>query len=116
LNAAISVTNVSPSFAIDGERRRDIMRIGRLALCAAIVGAGTLVSIADDIRTAPAAHAACYGSVSTMKGKNNTCSSARHWNAIKNSASKYGAWVEKGKWSEQKYCWANVVSVGMTAK
>jgi hypothetical protein len=83
-----------------------------------VVVLGTVVAggVAVDTVTAPETKAACYGSVSLMKGKNNSCSSARHWNAIKNAPSKYGAWVGKGKWSQQKLCWANVVSYGMTAR
>ena len=91
--------------------------ITKLVLGAAVVG--TLVSgtVALDAATAPRAEAAaCYGSVSLLKGKNNTCSSARHWNAIRNSSSKYGAWVGRSGWSYQSLCWANVVSYGMTAR
>jgi hypothetical protein len=91
--------------------------ITRLVLGAAVVG--TLISgtLALDVATAPGAEAAaCYGSVSIWKGKNNTCSSARHWDAIKNAKSKYGAWAGRGRYSAQNACWANVVSYGMTAR
>ena len=91
--------------------------ITKLILGAAVVG--TLVSgtVALDAATAPRAEAAaCYGSVSIWKGKNNTCSSARHWDAIRNSNPRYGAWVGRGKYSTQNVCRANVVSYGMTAK
>lgn len=91
--------------------------ITKFVLGAAIIGTVVSGGIALDIAKAPEAKAAaCYGSVSIWKGKNNTCSSARHWDAIKNSNAKYGAWVGKGKWSQQNACWANVVSYGMTAR
>ena len=57
-----------------------------------------------------------YGSVSMWQGKNNSCSSARHWDAIKNSNAKYAGWAARGSWSRQGTCWANVVSYGMTAR
>jgi hypothetical protein len=91
--------------------------ITKFVLGAAIIGTVVSGGIALDVARAPEAKAAaCYGSVSIWKGKNNTCSSARHWDAIKNSNAKYGAWVGKGKWSRQNACWANVVSYGMTAR
>jgi hypothetical protein len=91
--------------------------ITKFVLGAAIIGTVVSGGIALDVARAPEAKAAaCYGSVSMWKGKNNTCSSARHWDAIKNSNAKYGAWVGKGKWSQQNACWANVVSYGMTAR
>ncbi|MBF4589332.1 hypothetical protein [Curtobacterium sp. VKM Ac-1395] len=91
--------------------------ITKFVLGAAIIGTVVSGGIALDVVRAPEAKAAaCYGSVSIWKGKNNTCSSARHWDAIKNSNAKYGAWVGKGKWSQQNACWANVVSYGMTAR
>ncbi|MCY1694167.1 hypothetical protein [Curtobacterium sp. SL109] len=91
--------------------------ITKFVLGAAIIGTVISGGIALDVARAPEAKAAaCYGSVSIWKGKNNTCSSARHWDAIKNSNAKYGAWVGKGKWSQQNACWANVVSYGMTAR
>ena len=80
---------------------------------AAVVTGGGMVA---DIAAAPEAHAACYGSVSMWKGKNNSCSTARHWDSIKNAPSRYGAWVGKARWSQQSACWANVTSDGMTAK
>lgn len=91
--------------------------ITKFVLGAAVIGTVVSGGIALDVVRAPEAKAAaCYGSVSIWKGKNNTCSSARHWDAIKNSNAKYGAWVGKGKWSQQNACWANVVSYGMTAR
>lgn len=93
------------------------MSITKLLLGAAIVGTVVSGGIAFDAASAPKASAAtCYGSVGTWKGKNNSCSSARHWDAIKNAPSKYGAWVGKSKWSQQGACWVNVVSYGMTAR
>jgi hypothetical protein len=93
------------------------MKIVNLLLGAALAGSVVCAGVALDTATAPnASAAACYGSVSMWKGKNNSCSSARHWDAIKNSNAKYGAWVGRGKWSQQNACWANVVSYGMTAK
>ena len=90
--------------------------ITKFVLGAAVIGTVVSGGIALDVARAPEAKAAaCYGSVSIWKGKNNTCSSARHWDAIKNSSAKYGACVGKGKWSQQNACWANVVSYGMTA-
>lgn len=91
--------------------------IAKVILGAAVVGTIASGALALDVASAPRAEAAaCYGSVSLLKGKNNTCSSARHWNAIRGSSSKYGAWVGRGGWSHQRLCWANVVSYGMTAR
>ncbi|PYY33154.1 hypothetical protein [Curtobacterium sp. MCBD17_030] len=91
--------------------------ITKLILGAAVVGTVIGGTLTLDVATAPGAEAAtCYGSVSIWKGKNNTCSSARHWDAIKNAKSKYGAWVGRGRYSVQNACWANVVSYGMTAR
>ncbi|MDP9736916.1 MULTISPECIES: hypothetical protein [unclassified Curtobacterium] len=89
----------------------------KFVLGAAIVGMVISAGIALDAGSAPGAEAAsCYGSVSTWKGKNNTCGSARHWDAIRNADARYGPWVGKKKWSQQSACWANVVSYGMTAR
>jgi hypothetical protein len=92
------------------------MNISKVLLGAAVIGTIVSGGIALDTATAPEAKAAaCYGSVSIWKGKNNTCSKdARHWDAIKNKPTRYGKWVGKGRWSEQTACWANVVSYGMT--
>lgn len=91
--------------------------IAKVILGAAVVGTIVSGALALDVASAPRAEAAaCYGSVSLLKGKNNTCSSARHWNAIRGSSSKYGAWAGRGGWSHQRLCWANVVSYGMTAR
>ena len=91
--------------------------ITKSVLVAAVVGTLVSANLAFDVATAPEAEAAaCYGSVSIWKGKNNTCSSARHWDAIKNAKSKYGVWVGRGRYSTQNACWANVVSYGMTAR
>ncbi|WIB78134.1 hypothetical protein DEJ28_03260 [Curtobacterium sp. MCPF17_002] len=93
------------------------MSIKNVLMCATVLGTVVAGGIALDSATAPDAHAACYGSVTLMKGKNNSCSNgARHWNAIKNANPKYGDWVGKGRISQQKLCWANVVSYGMTAR
>ncbi|MFJ3036182.1 hypothetical protein ACIPC2_17380 [Curtobacterium pusillum] len=93
------------------------MSIKNVLLGAAVLGAVVVGGVAVDVASAPEAKAACYGSVTLMKGKNNSCSNgARHWNAIKNAPSKYGDWVGRGKFSSQKLCWANVVSYGMTAR
>jgi hypothetical protein len=92
------------------------MTITKVLLGAAVFGTIVTGGIAVDSASAPEAQAACYGSVSIWKGKNNSCSSARHWDAIKNSSPHYGKWVTKGLWSQQTACWANVVSYGMTAR
>lgn len=92
------------------------MLIKEFAIAAAAIVVLAGGTIAADVATAPDAQAACYGSVSLYKGKNNSCSKARHWNAIRNSTSKYGSWVGRGGWSSQSQCWADVVSYGMTAK
>ncbi|MBF4605223.1 hypothetical protein [Curtobacterium sp. VKM Ac-2884] len=93
------------------------MSIKNVVLGAVVLGSVVGGGIAVDTATAPEASAACYGSVTLTKGKNNSCGNgARHWNAIKNASSKYGAWVGKGHISAQKLCWANVVSYGMTAR
>jgi hypothetical protein len=93
------------------------MSITRMLLGAAVIGTIASGGIVLDSVAAPEASAACYGSVTQMKGKNVSCpSTARHWNVIKNHGTEYGLWVGKGSWSQQKLCWANVVSVGMTAK
>lgn len=91
--------------------------IMKFVLGAAVIGTVVSGGVALDAAVAPKAEAAaCYGSVSIWKGKNNSCSSARHWDAIKNADAKYGGWVGRGSWSQQAACWANVVSYGMTAK
>lgn len=93
------------------------MSIKDVVLGAVVLGSVVGGGIAVDTVTAPEASAACYGSVTLMKGKNNSCGNgARHWNAIRNAPSKYGDWVGKGRVSSQKLCWANVVSYGMTAR
>lgn len=92
------------------------MTIRAVLLAAAVASVVVSGGIVADVAAAPSAQAACYGSVSTWKGKNTNCSSARHWDAIKNANAKYGPWVGGGSWSEQGACWANVVSYGMTAK
>lgn len=92
------------------------MSIKNVVLGVAVLGSVVAGGVAVDTATAPEAKAACYGSVTIWKGKNNSCSSARHWDAIKNQDPRYGAWVGKGKWSQQAACWANVVSYGMTAR
>jgi hypothetical protein len=91
--------------------------ITKVVLGAAVVGTVIGGALTLDAVTAPGAEAAtCSGSVSIWKGKNNTCSSARHRDAIKNAKSKYGSWVGRGRYSVQNACWANVVSYGMTAR
>lgn len=86
-------------------------------LGAAVVGTVLAGGVVADAATAPEARAAsCYGSVSIWKGKNNTCSSARHWDVIRNSGTRYAAWAARSRWSQQNVCWANVVSYGMTAR
>ena len=90
-----------------------IKRFAIVAAVAIVLAGGT---IAADVATAPEAQAACYGSVNQFMGKNNSCSTARHWNAFRTASSKYGPWVSRGRWSKQPVCWANVVSYGMTAR
>jgi hypothetical protein len=94
------------------------MTITKVLLGAAVIGTIVTGGVAVDAASAPEAKAAaCYGSVSTWKGKNVSCAKqARHWDSIKNAPSKYGAWVGKGAWSSQSACWANVTSYGMTVK
>ncbi|MCS6581603.1 MULTISPECIES: hypothetical protein [Curtobacterium] len=92
------------------------MSIKNVVLGAVVLGSVAGGGIAVDTVTAPEASAACYGSVSIWKGKNNSCSSARQWDAIKNKDPRYGKWVTRGNWSQQTACWANVVSYGMTAR
>lgn len=93
------------------------MSIKNVLLGVTVLGTVVAGGVALDSATAPDANAACYGSVTLMKGKNNSCSNgARHWNAIKNAPSKYGLWVSRGGTSKQTLCWANVVSYGMTAR
>lgn len=87
----------------------------RLALLAAgtmVVTGGLAVA---EAASSPAANAACYTGLTVMQAKNVSCKpKMRHWNAIKNSTSKYGAWVPPGQISRQSLCWANVVSHGVT--
>lgn len=92
------------------------MSVKKLVVGAAVVAVLAGGGIVADVASAPQAQAACYGSVSMWQGKNDSCSSARHWDAIKNANAKYGPWVGKGSWSRQGACWANVVSYGMTAR
>ncbi|NRD26939.1 hypothetical protein [Frigoribacterium sp. VKM Ac-2836] len=92
------------------------MLIKRFAIAAAVTIVLAGGTIAADVATAPEAQAACYGSVTRSMGKNNSCTRARHWNAIRQSNTRYGPWVTRGKWSKQAACWVNVVSYGMTAR
>ncbi|WIA96845.1 MULTISPECIES: hypothetical protein [unclassified Curtobacterium] len=48
----------------------------------------------------------------------NECSGvpARHWDAIRNAASKYGNWANARQWSKQSACWGNVVSYGYSLR
>lgn len=92
------------------------MSVKRFVLGATLIALTAGGGIAVDTASAPPAQAACYGSVSMWQGKNNSCSSARHWDAIQNSNAKYAGWAARGSWSRQGTCWANVVSYGMTAR
>lgn len=93
------------------------MTIKSEVLGAAVLGMVVVGGLAVDTVTAPEATAACYGSVTVLKGKNISCTNgARHWNVIRNAGTKYGLWVGRGGWSKQPLCWANVVSHGMTAR
>ncbi|OIH98252.1 MULTISPECIES: hypothetical protein [unclassified Curtobacterium] len=93
------------------------MSIKNVVLGMAVLGSVMGGGLAVDAATAPEANAACYGSVSTFKGKNNSCSrGARHWDVIKGKDTAYGNWADRGSWSSQRACWINVVSYGMTAR
>lgn len=93
------------------------MSIKNVVLGAVVLGSVVGGGVAVDTATAPEASAACYGSATWTKGKNNSCGNgARHWNAIRNAPSKYGKWVGRGAISQQTACWANAVSYGMTAR
>jgi hypothetical protein len=87
-----------------------------IVLGAAVLGTVLTGGVVVDTATAPDANAACYGSVSLWQGKNYSCSTARHWDVVKNSGSRYGNWAGRSQWSLQTACWPNVVSYGMTAK
>ncbi|WIE65444.1 hypothetical protein DEI99_002610 [Curtobacterium sp. MCLR17_036] len=91
------------------------MSIKNVVLGMAVLGSVVGGGLAVDAATAPEANAACYGSVTLTKGKNNSCTSARNWNVIKNKGTKYGNWAGRGAWSYEAACWVNVVSYGMTA-
>lgn len=90
------------------------MSIRNLLIGGAVLATVVSGGIVTDIARAPDAEAACYGSVSTWKGKNVSCPlEARHFDAIKHSAYQYAPWATRGNFSEQRACWANVVSYGM---
>lgn len=84
------------------------------ALIGVVVSGGL---IADGVNGAPAEAATCVNRISTWKAYNE-CSprEARHWDAIKNSKTKYGNWASRGKWSNQSACWLNVVSYGASLR
>jgi hypothetical protein len=91
------------------------MRIIALVAAAATV---VVLRVGADMARAPEASAVeCVQSVTTWQAYNKCAGvPARHWDAIKNSASKYGNWASAGQWSKQSSCWANVVSFGYSLK
>lgn len=88
------------------------MVVGAAVTALAVVGVGI------DVARAPEASAVeCVQNVTTWQAYNKCAGvPARHWDAIKNSASKYGNWASAGQWSKQTSCWANVVSYGYSLK
>ncbi|MGO4299020.1 hypothetical protein [Leifsonia sp. RAF41] len=90
----------------------------RKLLAASAVAAAILTGVGIDTARAPEASAVeCVQSVSTWQAYNKCAGvPARHWDAIRNSASKYGNWASAGQWSKQTSCWANVVSFGYSLK
>jgi hypothetical protein len=90
----------------------------KIVIGAAVIGALVSASVVADTTTALRAGALeCVGRVTTWQAYNECAAvPARHWDAIKNSASKYGNWASAGQWSKQSSCWANVVSYGYSLK
>lgn len=87
-----------------------------------VASAGVMVAVAagltlDTVRAPQASAVECVQNVSTWQAYNKCAGvPARHWDAIRNSASKYGNWASAGQWSKQSSCWANVVSYGYSLK
>ena len=88
-------------------------RIATLATVAALTAGG---AIALDTAEAPEANAGlpCYAGLTSTKARNLCTPKMRHWDAIRNAPSKYGAWVGKNSTSQQAACWTNIVSYGVT--
>ncbi|GAA4675194.1 hypothetical protein [Frondihabitans cladoniiphilus] len=92
------------------------MSIRHAVLGVTLASVAAVGGIAVDTATAPEASALpCVQNVSTWQAFNKCAARpAHHWDAIRNSASKYGNWASAGQWSKQGVCWANVVSYGYT--
>jgi len=90
----------------------------RKFLAAGAVAAALVTGVGIDTARAPEASAVeCVQNVTIWQAYNKCAGvPARHWDAIKNSASKYGNWASAGQWSKQASCWANVVSYGYSLK
>lgn len=92
--------------------------VKKIVVGTAVVAALLSANVVADAATAPqASAAACVNKVTTWQAYNECAGlPARHWDAIKNSASKYGNWASAKQWSRQAACWANVVSFGYSLK
>lgn len=90
----------------------------RKFLAGSAVAAALVTGVVVDTSEAPEASAVeCVQSVTIWQAYNKCAGvPARHWDAIKNAASKYGNWASAGQWSKQSSCWANVVSYGYSLK
>jgi len=91
-----------------------VKSISVLAIAATLVGGGL---VAVTVHAEPAGAVPCVNRVTTWQAYNE-CSGvpARHWDAIRNAASKYGNWANARQWSKQSACWGNVVSYGYSLR
>lgn len=92
-----------------------IQKITRSAVALSIASVGFVgVAAASAV---PAQAASCSTSVPAMWSvKNNTCSSARHFNIINNKTYKYAPWVGKARTSMQPVCWAGATHKGVQVR
>lgn len=93
------------------------MSIRKLLAVSAVAAALVTGTVVDTAEAPHASAVECVQSVTIWQAYNKCAGvPARHWDAIKNSASKYGNWASAGQWSKQSACWANVVSYGYSLK
>lgn len=89
-----------------------------IGLVAAVaLSTGALSGIGSVVTAAPASAASCtVTNLGWWSVKNSTCSSARHFNDMKNGTRTYASWVGKGKTSSQVSCWSTAVGYGFGFK
>lgn len=86
-------------------------RIATAFSAMALIAGGLTVSA-----TGPAQAASCtVSNLGWWSVKNDTCSSARHFNIVSNTTYKYAPWVGKNRTSSQSVCWAYATHYGFQA-